>query len=415
MPSSELLTRIDGMESELVKLTLDLLRVRSISPDAEYKEIVRVLNDVYASLGLEVKWMTASEDQVVKKTGFAKYPRHNILGRLKGSGGGPSLAIFSHMDTVDAADLDAWKSDPYVPELTGGKIFGLGAMDARCDLACAFFAAKALKESGIRLKGNLIIIGVVDDEVVFDDLGWPGTPYLVEEGHVASGFGVPDYVINGEGSGLETVVDSFKGRYTFEITLKGRRAHAGTSYGVNAVESGFLFVNAIKSMELKESRLMGKDLVTIFSFLGGNEGAIDIPNSCTIGVDIRFGAGFGRDRAKRFVQGQIEGLREKYPSSFEVTGIRVIHDWEPSENPATDPLTKAIENAGSNIGIKIKRSGLFGAGQNLPYIQRGIPCVTYGAGSFDRAHGPNEFVAVEELLAQTKVYAQTTLELCGSS
>src|ERR1700730_16057566 len=122
MASSELLTSIDGMESELVQFTMDLLKVRSISPDAEYKEIVTVLNDAYASLGLEVKCMTASEDQVAKKTGFKNYPRHNILGRLKGTSGGPRLAIFSHMDTVDAADLDAWKSDPFTPELRDGKI-----------------------------------------------------------------------------------------------------------------------------------------------------------------------------------------------------------------------------------------------------------------------------------------------------
>src|ERR1700730_18486798 len=159
MPNNQLLTRIDGMESELVQFTMDLLKVRSISPDAEYREIVSVLNGAYASLGLDVKWMTASEAQIVKKTGFKKYPRHNILGRLKGSGGGSTLAIFSHMDTVDAADLDAWKSDPFTPELRDGKIFGLGAMDARCDLGCAFFDAKSLKEAGIKLKGDLIIIG----------------------------------------------------------------------------------------------------------------------------------------------------------------------------------------------------------------------------------------------------------------
>jgi len=398
------------MKKELVEFTMQLMSIKSISPDAEYTEIVNSLNQAYTSLGLEVKLVTASEDEI-SKTGF-KYPRHNILGRLNGSGTGPTLAIFSHMDTVDIADLDSWKSDPFKPDLRDGKIFGLGAMDARADLACAFFAAKALKELGIRLRGNLLIIGVVDDEVVFDDLGWPGTPFLVEKGHAASGFGIPDFIINGEGSGLETVVNAFKGRYTFEITLRGLRAHAGTPYGVNAVESGLLFVNAIKSMELRESPLMGKDLVTIFSFLGGKEGDIDIPNSCIIGVDIRFVEGFGQDRAKRFVQTQIDQLTEKYPSSFEVAGIRVIRDWEPTETPPSNPLVKAIEQSASRVGIKIKRSGLFGACQNLPYIQKGIPCVTYGAGSVDRAHSPNEYVTVEELLALTKVYAQTALQLC---
>ncbi len=412
MSADQLVSRIDAMKQELVDFTMELMLVKSISPNAEYAEIVNLLHRAYTSLGLDVKLVSASQQEIAQKTGF-KFPRNNILGRLKGSGTGPTLAIFSHMDTVGVADRDSWKSDPLKPELREGKIFGLGAMDARSDLACAFFAARALKESGVPLKGNLVIMGVVDDEVVFDDLGWPGTPFLVEEGHASSGFGVPDFVINGEGSGLETVVNAFKGRYTFEISFRGRRAHAGTPFGVNAVESGLAFVNALKSMEVKQSPLMGKDLVTIFSFLGGGVGQIDIPNSCTVGVDIRFVEGYGQDRAKRFVQGQIEQLKGKSPSGFQVAGIRVIHDWEPTETPPSNPLVKAVEQSARKIGIPVRRSGLFGAGQNLPYIQKGIPCVTYGAGSVDRAHAPNEYVTIEELLAQTKVYVQTALQLCA--
>ena len=411
MSSAEILSKIDGMENRLVEFTKNLMRIRSISPQAEYREIVHFLDEAYRSIGLEVKLLTGSEDKIAK-IGF-KYPRHNVLGRLKGSGEGPTLAIYSHMDTVDVADLQAWKSDPFQPTLRDGKIFGLGAMDARCSIACAFFAAKVIKESGVRLKGNFIIMGVVDDEVVFDELGWPGTPYLVEEGHKASGWGIPDYVINGEGSGLDTVVNAFKGRYTFEITFEGQRAHAGTTFGVNALEHGLHFVNAIKSMELKESPKMGKDLITIFAFLGGKEGHIDIPNSCTVGIDIRFVEGYGADRAKLFVQSKIEELKKKYPN-LNPSRMKMIHDWSPSEINSSSPLVRALEQSAANIGIQLKRSGLFGAGQNLPYLQKGIPAVTYGAGSFDRPHSPNEYVEVQELVKQTKVYAQTALLLCGA-
>src|SRR5437867_594877 len=216
------MSMIDEMKNGLVEFTMNVMKIKSISPGAEYREINSFLRDAYASAGLEVKLLTGSKEKITK-IGF-KYPRHNVLGRLKGSGGGRKLAIFSHMDTVNAEDLHLWKSDPFQPTLRGKKIFGLGAMDARCSIASAFFAAKAIKESGICLRGDLIIMGVVDDEVVFDDLMWPGTPYLLEEGHEATGWGTPDFVINGEGSGLDTIVNAFKGRYTFEISLQGRRA-----------------------------------------------------------------------------------------------------------------------------------------------------------------------------------------------
>ena len=398
------------MESEIVQFTKDLIKIRSISPGAEYPEIVNFLRKAYSSIGLEVKTLSGSKDKIAK-IGF-EYPRYNILGRLEGKGGGSTLAIFSHMDTVDVADPQAWESDPFQPVLRNNKIFGLGAMDARCSIACAYFAARWIVHSGIQLKGNLIIMGVVDDEVVYDELGWPGTPYLVEEGHKASGWGIPDYVINGEGSGLDRVVNAFKGRYTFELEIEGRRAHAGTSYGVNSIEKALVFIDAIKLMEIRESQAMGKDSITIFGLRGGKEAQIDIPNRCQVGIDIRFVDGFGKDRAKRFVNSKIEELQKSDPT-FRVSKVKVIHDWAPSETPPSNPLVRAIVESGSSLGIQISSSGLFGAGQNLPYILKGIPCVTYGAGDFDRPHAANEYVEVQELVNQTKIYALTALSVCG--
>lgn len=411
LSSAALLSKIDGMEDELIEFCKKLMRIKSISPNAEYQEIVSFLSEAYGSVGLEVKLLTGPEEKIQRKTGF-RYPRYNVLGRIRGKGTGPTLAIFSHMDTVDVADFQAWKSDPFEPTQRDGKIFGLGAMDARCSLTCAFFAAKAIRESGLVLKGNFIVMGVVDDEVVLDDLTWPGTPYLVEEGHEASNWGIPDYVINGEGSGLDTVVNAFKGRYTFEITFQGQRAHAGTTYGVNAVEHGLFFIQEMKSMELKESPIMGKDLITLFALLGGKENHIDIPNSCTVGFDIRFVEGYGEDRAKQFVQKKLGELKQKH-HDFNPLSISVIHDWKPSETSPSSPLVKALEQAAFSVGIKLKYSGLFGAGQNLAYLQKGIPAVTYGAGSFDRPHSPNEYVEVQELVTQTKIYALTAMNLCG--
>src|SRR5437899_3266240 len=157
MVNNQPLSKIQSMESEIVQFTKDLMKIKAISPGAEYFEIVNFLRKAYTSAGLEVKTLTGSEEKI-EQTGF-EYPRYNILGRLEGKGGGPTLAIFSHMDTVGLADLQAWKSDPFQPVLRDNKIFGLGAMDARCSIACAYFATKSIIQSGIHLNTNLTTMG----------------------------------------------------------------------------------------------------------------------------------------------------------------------------------------------------------------------------------------------------------------
>ena len=407
---SSLLSYIDKNEMDIINLAVELMRFRVISPNAQYSEIIPFLERTYKKIRLEVKKVSASREKV-KSLGFS-YPRQNILGLLRGSADKPVLALFAHVDTVEVSDRELWHSDPLKPWLKDRKIYGLGAIDARCSLAAAFFAAKAIVRCGVKLRGSVLLMGTVDDEVGSDGLDWPGTPYLVKEGHAASGWGLPDLVVNCESSGLDEIWGCFKGRFTFEVDILGRKAHAGTPYGINALDKAFRFVEAVRSMPLKEHPIMGKDVIYQFAMVAGEDGHLDIPNKCHVGFDMRYVGGYDKDRARKYVLDTIEKMK-KSDSDFRVGNLKIRRNLEPYEMGPNNKLVEAIRKSAEKVGIQAKYEGKVSAGQVYPYLKRGIGGVTYGAGRISRAHAIDEYIEFDELINQTKIYALLIKELCG--
>lgn len=87
--------------------------------------------------------------------------RMNVLGVLKGSGGGRSLLLNAHMDTVG---IDGMLSDPFGADIRYGRLYGRGAQDMKGSLAAMIGAAKALVDAGIDLAGDLLVTAVADEE-----------------------------------------------------------------------------------------------------------------------------------------------------------------------------------------------------------------------------------------------------------
>jgi len=96
---------------------------------------------------------------------YAKVPeRANLVARLPGSGGGPSLLLLSHTDTV-VADPSEWQVDPWSGELRDGEVWGRGALDMKGEVAASAVAVASLAREGFRPTGDLIFVAAADEEV----------------------------------------------------------------------------------------------------------------------------------------------------------------------------------------------------------------------------------------------------------
>ena len=147
----------------LIATAVDLVKINStnpsMSPDgAGEEEIARYTANAMQAIGLET-------------TTYEIAPgRFNVVGRLVGSGGGKSLLLNAHMDTVG---VDGMTIDPFGAEIRDGKLYGRGSQDMKGSLAAMLAAAKAIVDDGVVLAGDLLVTAVADEEyasIGMDDL-----------------------------------------------------------------------------------------------------------------------------------------------------------------------------------------------------------------------------------------------------
>ena len=82
--------------------------------------------------------------------------RPNVAGKIAGSGGGRSLILSGHIDTVPVG-TEPWNFDPFGAEIRGDRLYGRGANDMKAGVATNLFVAEALADMGMQLKGDLMV------------------------------------------------------------------------------------------------------------------------------------------------------------------------------------------------------------------------------------------------------------------
>jgi acetylornithine deacetylase len=157
------------LRAELLQLVIDLVRTNTVAipPDGNETPGQLVLrrflrrHKMHSEL-YEMEFITTSSSPW-KHTDRHYSGRKNLVARLAGSGGGRSLLLSGHMDTVPTRAA-AWTTSPWSPEIRKGRLYGLGAFDMKAGLAAQAVALCALSAGGARLRGDLIFESVVDEE-----------------------------------------------------------------------------------------------------------------------------------------------------------------------------------------------------------------------------------------------------------
>ncbi|MBO0798924.1 MAG: M20/M25/M40 family metallo-hydrolase, partial [Blastocatellia bacterium] len=89
--------------------------------------------------------------------------RPNVAAVWPGSGGGRSLLLSGHIDTVPRGS-EPWTRDPFGAEIEGNRLYGLGSNDMKGGIAAMLVAVESLREAGVKLRGDLLFETVVDEE-----------------------------------------------------------------------------------------------------------------------------------------------------------------------------------------------------------------------------------------------------------
>lgn len=407
---------LDAIDTEgLLAYLCDLIAVRSL--DGEETAAQEHVAAQMERSGLELD---------VWKIDFAALSRHpaysieverehglGVVGRM-GHGNGRSLIFNGHTDVVPAGDLANWHYPPWQGTVAGGRVYGRGAVDMKGGLCCALFAAKAIRDAGIELEGQLLIQSVIGEED-----GGVGTLAAVERGYRADG------AVIMEPTEL-MVAPAQAGALNFRVTIPGRSAHGAMRLeGVSAIEKFIPLYHALMAFErsrndqIKDARFDAYPLPYALAIgtVRAGEWASNVPESLTF--EGRFGIAVGEEPAAakeafETVVAQTAAadpwLRDHPPlvawwgGQFAPAGIAVDH-----------PIVTTVAGAYEQVsGHQPRLQGMtYGADMRLLVNEGNTPTVLFGPGDVRVAHQPDEFVPVADLITATQTLALTALRFCG--
>ncbi len=405
----EIAARVEKYRDDLIRITQSLIRIPSVNPPGDYEGMAKRMVELYRGEGL-IPIVTGASKEEIEGLGLT-YPRPDVIALHKGTEGAPVFCLDAHMDVVGVGEESRWTFPPFSGEVHDGKIYGRGAEDTKCHLAAQIIVYRAIKEMGLKLKGDLILSSTVDDEIG----AWPGMGYLLEKGFRQNGFPRPDYHVAGEPTGLELLGCLARGRLWYEYVLKGVSAHGGNpKEGVNAIEKAIALANAVKAYPIHTDPLMGSDTINIGILQGGS--AINVvPSRCKITFDIR--PATKTEVVKVFMDRTIEELK-KSDSTFEIESMRLLNDRQTGGiGPDHEFVHKVRNIVGEMTGKKVVATGGMAGYSSLGNAywssREGIAGIMYGGGDFLRAHSVDEFIKIDELVETTQVFAGLVVELCA--
>ena len=385
--------------NNMIALLRELIRIPSLS--TQEGEIAARLKEELLRVGVS--------DVRIDRIG-------NVVAHL-GRGKGRKLLYDGHMDTVGVGNRAAWSRDPYGAEMANGIIHGLGAADMKGALAAMIYAAKLLIDSGTRLRGELYIAAVVQEEPC-EGLA---ARVLVEEEGIR-----PDWVVLGEATDLQ-LARGHRGRIELRVTARGKSCHAATpQLGENAIYAAARIIVGIELLapQLNHDPFLGRGstAVTDIESTAGSHNAI--PDTCTLCIDRRLTG--GETEARAIAEVRRTTAREGVSASVEVaeyqatsyTGYvcRARQAFPYWATPETAPLVRqAAQTVEKVLGFapaigrwEFSTDGAYTAGI------AGIPTIGFGPGEERHVHTVDEQVRTDDVAAAAEVYAQLAVDLLGS-
>jgi acetylornithine deacetylase/succinyl-diaminopimelate desuccinylase-like protein len=398
-------------ERRLVEWAIEAVGVPSFT--GQELRMAELMSDTLAELGFQVSLQNVEEG------------RANVLGSWEGSGGGRSLMLNGHLDTSYSG------REPWLAGIPGfqpqgfqqnGRIYGLGISNMKGALACFVEAARALREAGVRLRGELMIAAVageIEKAQWGDAQGAEYRGYAAGTRHLVSHGGVADTCIVGEPTEEKLVLAHF-GSLWLRISTSGPFVHTAFSEGrlpENSIVRMREVLDAvlawIPTWEEDMSYRGTRAVVNVGAISGGFGWRVSrTPHRTDLFLDLRVPPARPMADARRAALEFTRSLRDRFPAY----GVDAeVYVTAPGAEIAEDHLlVAAIDESHRHVfGARPERATVRWFSDASALTRYGIPTVNYGpsSGLPDPVLGEN--LEIEGLVKMTKSYALTAASLCG--
>ncbi|MDA1348352.1 MAG: M20/M25/M40 family metallo-hydrolase [Chloroflexi bacterium] len=444
-----LFAQIDSVESEIVSLERDLVRIPSVNtgsmPTGDETAVCEYIRD----------WL--AEDGIPSEI-LGKVPeRGNIIARVDGRTPDARLMFMSHTDVVPVEDVGKWRYPPFSATIAEDRIHGRGTSDCKGLLTAQLMALRMLKRNGIDLEHSLVLCSGADEEHGGRyGFGWLAenhpdkisAPFAVNEGG-----GVP---VRAAGGLTYLLGVGEKGRLQVEFTVEGTSAHASTPWqGTNALyrlsqllgrieaykaeldTSTALFEHLSSfSIEHKPSpqnvdeivaevepdnpqlasmlRALSRMTVTPTMVNGGIK-SNSVPEAIGLTCDVRTLP----HQDESYLRGELDNMINGVPG----VSYRVDYMAEPNSSPFETELADHIYAATALVLERdVQWVPAISPGFTDSRFTRPLNTVTYGfSGShpdddplLSRIHGTDESVGIKSLVSGTKIMLALACSMCGA-
>lgn len=345
--------------------------------------------------------------EALKKSGLEDVlnyrDRPNVVGTFRGTGGGRSLILNGHIDTVTIEPTHEWTRDPFGAEIDNGLMYGRGTSDMKGGLMAAMLAMTYLKEAGASLRGDVILQSVVNEEHAGN-----GTLDLVRRGYSADAAIVLEPTNN-------AICVSHPGGLYWQVTVPGIVRSPGARWageqmeGVSAIEKLPAVIEALLHVEniynaTKTDDPMEEGRVPFALTIGKVSGGHYETATASEAV-LRGGAYFSP------VAGEVHEVMGKFRDSVATANagddflcthparLEFLHHDDSTRQSPQIPLAVQMGEVLTERGISGEaKAGPFACDMRHLVNQGNIPTIIFGPGSIAQAHKPDENITLQEYL-----------------
>ena len=336
--------------------------------------------------------------------------RPNVAGTLAGAGGGRSLILNGHIDVVSAEPLAAWTHDPWAATIVDGRMYGRGAFDMKSGIALNLFLARLLRDLGIRLRGDLIVQSVIEEECT-----GVGSLDMARRFHA-------DAALVTEPEGLRFTW-AHMGVLWFRVQVTGKAAHAMiATTGVNAIVKTVPLMAALQDLERRLNEEVHPAWRDVHHPLNLNIGVIrggdwpsTVPGSCELHCRLGFFPGQTLTATRRLIEAAIAAAAAADPW-LRAHPPTVTYDGFQSSGSIVSPDAPSVQAMGTwhrrvtgaalpmVVGTSINDMRYFNFA--------GIPAGCYGA-TGGNGHAADEWLELASLAPAAKAIGGFLLDWCG--
>ena len=322
--------------------------------------------------------------------------RPSVVVRARGLGGGRTLLLCGHTDTVNVEGMDA----PLTPRIEGDRLYGRGAYDMKAGLAAALVACRDAAALG--LAGDVVVAAVADEE--HSSLGVQEILETVRA----------DAAILTEPTEMALVI-AHRGFVWSEVEVTGRAAHGSRPHlGVDAIVKTGPVLTALgrldEELHSRTHPLLGRGSVHA-SVIAGGEELSSYPARCVVGIDRRTLPG----ESEADIAAELEALLDTCRAEDDalVASQRTLLVREPFEMTPDAGVVRLVADAVTDvIGTPPAIEGASYWADAAFIASAGIPTVIYGP-SGDGAHALEEWVSVSDTEHVTRVLVEVARRVCG--